>query len=189
MKLTKETKMEIVRVTVKSVFADRNAELKAREDKLAYVSYCALYPLDTRMIMNKLPDGFFAQSAVVYIVFPEADENRRRSRIPIYMTSSKKISADDRYGYEKPVLKFTENVPLSDDIRKLIADKGKLEEDINTLKSKINTLLAGINTSKQLETEWPDGKVYYEGILPVPRIATLPAVRGAEITEIISKIK
>lgn len=148
MKLTKETKGEIIRVTVKTVFADRNAEIKAREDKLAKEAFCVLYPLEIQKQMDKLPDGFFAQSTVVYIVFPEADKSRRGARIPIRMTSSKKISADDRYGYEKPVLKFAENVPLSDDIRKLIADKEKLEEDINTF---FSLLLEVIDSLVDLE--------------------------------------
>jgi len=184
MKLTKETKSEIIRTTVKKVFAERREWIQAIEDSLALTIYNILYPLPIQAQMNVLPDTFFAQQSVVYVSFSTSG----RHRFPLNFQSSKKVSAEDSRGYERPWIELLQTDPLVSKIELLRQDKEIIDKDEKALRSRLDLLLAGINTKKQLETEWPEGAIYYKDILPEEKI-NLPAIRGAEITEMISKLK
>lgn len=185
MKLTKETKYEIIRTVIKKVFANRDSKIKERENILATAIYFILYPLDIQKKMNALPDNFFNQQSVVYVTMSIS----KRNRIPIYMQSSRKFSGVDSRGYECPYLELADKDPMIADIIKLQKDKDILWNDQCNMKSKLETLMAGINTKKQLEAEWPEGLIYFKDVLPEENTVNLPAIRGAEITEMINKLK
>jgi len=185
MKLTKEVKSDIIRSTIKAVFAERQEWIQKCEDTLALAVYNILYPANIQAKMNALPDTFFMQQTVVYVHFLATN----RYRFALRLQSSKKISAADDRGCEKPCLELSESDPLIPKIELLRNDKEAIEKDKSALKARLTLLLAGINTKNQLKSEWPEGEVYYKDILPEEKTTNLPAIRGKEITEMIQKLK
>jgi len=187
MKLSQQTKSDILAVVIKNVFAKREAALAAREDKLANIVYGLQYSQDIRAKMNALPDTFFTQRSEVWV-----EHGQYSDGMPLRMTSSKKVSAADRDAWRAPLVRLKETKGteyLEEAIMIFIADRDKLQEDMSMLKKKINTLLSGVNTDTQLLEQWPEGEIYYKHALPLRPTKNLPAIQGKEITETINKVK
>lgn len=180
MRLTKEMKKQICRNAIAATFKDRVDALRTEGNTLALAAYNLLYDDLTQSKMGALPDHFFMQFSTMY-----AEINGARHALPL--VSSRKVAASDAQRYEYPRVDVGDTT-LCDKVRDYIDAQRRLEKDKETFRKTMTTFLAGLNTDKQLTEEWPEGSAYYADIAPTVVTPNVPAIRGAEINDLIGSM-
>lgn len=182
MRLTNDMRDFIIKEATNSTLEKREKALVKESNNLAVLVYERLYPPEIQAQMAKLPDEFFHQESIIY-VYPKAN-SRSDEIIMLNLTSSRKISARDHEWHRpKWIIDGIENA-ITKRIQTLSEKRSKLSLDRDRLRSSIRTMLRGIHTVKQLREEWPDGEAYYKLFSPA-HVKNLPAVRGADVNEMI----
>jgi hypothetical protein len=176
MKLTNETRDQIVRSMAMEAVAKEKEALTKRENALAVKLWKAVYPAAERAAVAKLAEGWIRMDKCLRFNVCGMDV-RLNTAEPVAV----KASAS---GYCQRLGDIADE-KLRDEYQAYYKDWETLKQKAQDIERQGKALLYSVTTFKKLEEIWPEGKKFYEKYRPISKGSSVPAALTSSLNTLV----